>query len=77
MQKPTPLTRPFLDTVKDEIPNPRSPEGYKKTMEDAIAMVEINRSLSCIYYDKCLNRAAREGWRGFSCRGCEHHNPEL
>lgn len=31
---------------------------------------EAFRRFECSYYEDCLDYVAREGWRGFTCRGC-------
>jgi hypothetical protein len=30
----------------------------------------LHRRLSCAYYDRCLTRAAKESWIGWSCCEC-------
>lgn len=31
----------------------------------------VDRDLDCRHYDDCLDRAVREGWKGFACSECE------
>jgi hypothetical protein len=46
-------------------------------MDEALAMVEFHRTLKCPHYRECLNFVVKQGWLGWSCVRCEHHDPDL
>lgn len=78
MKTPARLPRPFLDTsTHEDYWNKTTTYGDKSAIDDALAQVDIHRSLFCPYYRECLNFAVAKGWQGWSCSKCEHHEPNL
>lgn len=77
-RNPTRLNQPFLSFVSkaDKTEHMRMP-GDTPYVEEAIAKVELHRTLDCPFYETCLMEVAMEGWLSFTCRKCEHHAPSL
>lgn len=51
------------------------PRGTRPTPIAFLEYEEVNRCrvMDCMFYQQCLNFAARVQWRSFHCRQCPHH----
>jgi len=78
VQNPTRLVKPFLNcgTAYDAYERSHT-AGEANTLDDAMALAEIHRTLACPHYEVCLVVAAKQNWGGFTCRNCEYHDPQL
>jgi len=73
---PSQLSHPFSNaTISKMIDQIVGTEGLSKELKESLAVVKANRMFDCPRYNDCLLIAAKDSWRGFTCRQCESFIP--